>query len=114
MEEDTNINKFCQIFKYWYITLKSIQKTGSSFSIKIELDYSNLKINAKHFLSYLPKGGTYRRLEIYLSYKRQNTNNNIIKFYPKKNMNSIINSLKLKIGKISNTNNKSRDFNDDP
>ena len=65
-------------------------------------------------MSYLPKGGTYRRLEIYLSYKRQNKNNNIIKFYPKKNMNSIINSLKLKISKISNTNNKSRDFNDDP
>ena len=65
-------------------------------------------------MSYLPKGGTYIRLEIYLSYKRQNKNNNIIKFYPKKNMNSIINSLKLKISKISNTNNKSRDFNDDP
>lgn len=29
-------------------------------------------------------------------------------------MNSIINSLKLKISKISNTNNKSRDFNDYP
>ena len=65
-------------------------------------------------MSYLPKGGTYIRLEIYLSYKRQTKNNNIIKFYPKKNMNSIFNSLKLKISKISNTNNKSRDFNDDP
>jgi hypothetical protein len=107
IDEDLNLTNPEDV-KINYITPESIEKTDTSINFEFKNDNSKLKDNSESILKYLPKGESTGRLEIKCNYKKKDTDNNIITCYPKKDINSIINTWIIKIQKISGSNNNLR------